>query len=147
MPAVEYDDLSRGRKQEIDLNRRMAAKRAKEAAAEGPGAGAKIADTATALREIASFRGSGTMGRETPIRQRKLDENAKRAQALADYDDLKSSGLKLFEDASASKEAGARAQGKLNPAKRMEVETEGMKKGGSVKGWGKARGARAAKVY
>ncbi len=27
------------------------------------------------------------------------------------------------------------------------VAGEGMKKGGSVKGWGKARGARAAKIY
>jgi hypothetical protein len=29
----------------------------------------------------------------------------------------------------------------------LKRESRGMKKGGAVKGWGKARGARAAKVY
>ena len=132
MPAVEYDDLSRGRKQEIDLKRRMAAKEAREAAERGPGAGATVRDVAAGIGEIAQMRDLGAYGRVRPGIQRDLNEAAKKAQALADYEDVRdTSTLRLFEDKAASKEAGARANAKLNPARRMSVEQK-YKKGGKV---------------
>jgi len=132
MPAVEYDDLSRGRKQEIDLKRRMAAKEARAAAERGPGADATVNDVLAIIGEVGQMRSPGTYGRARPGRQRDLNEAAKKAQALADYEDVRdTSALRLFEDKAASKEAGARASAKLNPARRMSVEQE-YKKGGKV---------------
>ncbi len=147
MPAVEYDDLSRGRKQEIDLARRAAAKKAREAAQAGPGADATFVDTMSAFAKMAQRLPPGHEPARPRI-QRQLDDAARAAQARADYEDVRDkSGLKLFEDPDASKEAGERAKAKMSPSRRLEIE--GMKKGGSVKakGWGKARGVRAAKVY
>jgi hypothetical protein len=145
MPAVEYDDLSRGRKQEIDLARRAAAKKAREAAQAGPGGAATFVDSMAGIAKLAQ-RLPPEYEPVRPRVQRQLDNKARAAQALADYEDLRDTpGLTLFEDPQASKEAGERAKAKVNPARRMEVKD--MKKGGAVKGWGKARGARAAKVY
>ena len=132
MPAVEYDDLSRGRKQEIDLKRRMAAKEARAAAERGPDARTKLGDALVNLPETLDFAPRSTRGSQAPRQQRALDETAKKAQALADYEDVRdTSALRLFEDKAASKEAGARASAKLNPARRMSVEQE-YKKGGKV---------------
>jgi hypothetical protein len=129
MATVEYDDLSRGRKQEIDLKRRMAAKEAREAAERGPGAGATVRDVAAGISEITRGRDLGAYGRIKPGMQRDLNEAAKKAQARADYEDVRdTSTLRLFDDLAASKEAGERAKAKITPARRMVVED--MKKGG-----------------
>jgi hypothetical protein len=129
MATVEYDDLSRGRKQEIDLKRRMAAKEARAAAERGPGAGATVRDVVAGLNEIRQGRDLGAYGRIKPGMQRDLNEAAKKAQALADYEDVRdTSTLRLFEDKAASKEAGERAKAKMTPTRRMVVED--MKKGG-----------------
>jgi hypothetical protein len=131
MATVEYDDLSRGRKQEIDLKRRMAAKEAREAAARGPGAGATVRDVAAGISEITRGLDLGAYGRIKPGMQRDLNEAAKKAQARADYEDVRdTSTLRLFDDKAASKEAGERAKAKMTPTRRMVVED--MKKGGSV---------------
>lgn len=128
MPAVEYDDLSRGRKQEIDLKRRMAAKEAREAAARGPDMGMRIGDALA--NTLPSPRKEPAV--QAVRKQRQLDDAARTAQALADYEDVRdTSTLRLFEDRAASKEAGARANARLNPARRMSVEQE-YKKGGAV---------------
>ena len=142
MPAVEYDDLSRGRKQEIDLARRAAAKKTREAAERGPDMNMRIGDALA--NTLPSPRKEPAV--QAVRKQRQLDDAARTAQARADYEDVRDkSGLTLFEDPQASKEAGVRAKAKMTPARRMVVED--MKAGGAVKGWGKARGARAAKVY
>ena len=51
--------------------------------------------------------------------------------------------LKQLEEAS---RATPKNKGKFDP-EGLDRETDGMKKGGKVKGWGKARGARKAKIY
>ena len=128
MPAVEYDDLSRGRKQEIDLKRRKAAKEAREAAERGPDMGMRVGDVLA--NTLPSPRKEPAVQAER--KQGRLDAAARAAQALADYEDVRdTSTLRLFEDKAASKEAGARASAKINPARRMSVEQE-YKKGGVV---------------
>ena len=85
--------------------------------------------------------------------QRAADLRNKVAQAKLDR--LKNSGNGLF-DAPPSKRAQLEEDkavyNKLQNLREEEAEAlekrgSGMKKGGSVRGWGKARGARKAKVY
>jgi hypothetical protein len=107
-----YDELPRGRKQEIDLKRREALKKAKDMP-ETRG-GDTVVDIARGLAKMTG-RGVSGDGSASADYQAARKETIRKAQDKADYKDV--------------------------------VDKEYKKGGMTAKGWGKARGARAAKVY
>lgn len=133
----KYDNLSRGEKQQLDLDKRARLAVAQAEADAGDSLGQRASDTVgRALRGAAALTGSQSAARkqteEDALADKRESERQRRLQEAKDSADYKERDRSLY---------GSKTPGKL---KDNEMA---LKKGGSVKGWGKARGARAAKYY
>ena len=142
--VVTYDNLSRGRKQQIDFNRRKKLKEAKDAPKSR--FGDTVSDAAAAFGGFGLMPGKGgarayyKAGRDKAIRE---------AQDKADYKDVRDSKKYdeplYFEDSSTDRNDQLADKGPLRTmrAARGETDREFKKNGGSVKGYksgGKVRG-------
>jgi len=135
MGTTTYDKLSRGRKQEIDLERRKKLKEAKDAPK------SRVGDTVSDA--AAAFGGFGLMPGKGGARadyKAGRDKAIKAAEEKAAYKDLKEKPTKLFRD----KNAKGMSDDELSKVGDFKVEK--YKNGGAVKGYGKARGAKACKM-
>jgi hypothetical protein len=133
----KYDNLSRGEKQEIDLAKRERLAAAQAEADAGDSLGQRASDIGgKVLRGAAALTGSQSAARKQDeaeaLTAKRESERQRRLQEAKDSADYKERDRSLY---------GSQTPGKL---KDNEMA---LKKGGSVKGWGKARGARKAKNY
>ena len=135
MGTTTYDKLSRGRKQEIDLERRKKLKEAKDAPKSR--VGDKVVDLAAGVSRLVGGPASGSAragyeaGRKEAVRK---------AQDKADYKDLKDKPTKLFKD------KNVKGMSDDEMSKVGDFKVEKYKNGGAVKGYGKARGAKTCKM-
>lgn len=135
MGTTTYDKLSRGRKQEIDLKRREDLKKAKDMPE------SRFSDTVVDM--AANMGGYGLMPGKANARSEykaAREEKIRKAQDKADYKDLKEKPTKFFRD------KNAEDMPLDEMLKSGEFKVEKYKKGGSIKGYGKARGGRACKM-
>ena len=133
----KYDNLSRGEKQEIDLAKRARLAEAQAEADAGDSFMQRAGDTVgRVVRGAAAATGSQSAARKQAeidaLADKRESERQRRLQEAKDSADYKERDRALY---------GSKTPGKL---KDNMLE---FKKGGSVKGWGKARGARKAKMY
>ena len=133
----KYDNLSRGEKQEIDLAKRERLAAAKAEADAGDSLMQRAGDTVgRVVRGAAAATGSQSAARKQAeidaLADKRESERQRRLQEAKDSADYKERDRSLY---------GSKTPGKL---KDNEMA---LKKGGSVKGWGMARGARKAKMY
>ena len=152
MADVKYDNLSRGRKQQIDLKRREAVKKA-EAMPES-----RWQDTAADVISAAGLTSKQKLGGGARTSYKAARDSAiqkaRDKAAYKDLEDAKKYGDRLyFSDSSKTKKqddmsADMKSDKGLQDYRVSNDETDReYKKGGAVKGWGKARGARKAKMY
>lgn len=133
----KYDNLSRGEKQQLDLDKRERLAAAQADVDAGDSFGQRASDMGgKVLRGAAAMMGSQSASRkqaeEDALKDKRESERQRRLQEAKDSADYKERDRALY---------GSKTPGKL---KDNEMA---LKKGGSVKGWGKARGARKAKMY
>ena len=135
MGTTTYDKLSRGRKQEIDLKRREDLKKAKDMPKTR--ASDTVVDVAGAVSRLVGGPASG-MARAGYEAGRKAVE--RKAQDKADYKDLKEKPTKLFRD------KNVKGMSDDDMAKVGDFKVEKYKRGGSIKGYGMARGGKVCKM-
>ena len=135
MGTTTYDKLSRGRKQEIDLKRREDLKKAKDMPKTR--ASDTVVDVAGAVSRLVGGPASG-MARAGYEAGRK--EVERKAQDKADYKDLKEKPTKLFRD------KNVKGMSDDDMAKVGDFKVEKYKRGGSIKGYGMARGGKVCKM-
>ena len=135
MGTTTYDKLSRGRKQEIDLKRREDLKKAKDMPKTR--ASDTVVDVAGAVSRLVG--GPGATGARAGYEAGRKEVERK-AQDKADYKDLKGKPTKLFRD------KNVKGMSDDDMAKVGDFKVEKYKRGGSVKGYGKARGGKACKI-
>ena len=133
----KYDNLSRGEKQALDLAKRERLKQAQAEADAGDSLGQRASDVAgKVLRGLAAATGVPAAARkqaeEDALTAKRESERQRRLQEAKD---------------SANYSERARALYPSKTAGKIDDNMPSFKKGGSVKGWGMARGARKAKVY
>jgi hypothetical protein len=133
----KYDNLSRGEKQQLDLSKRARLAEAQVEADAGDTLGQRASDIGgKVLRGAAALTGSQSAAR-------KQEE----AEALtAKRESERQRRLQEAKDSANYKERDRTLYGSETPAKLKDNQLD-FKKGGSVKGWGMARGARKAKMY
>lgn len=135
MGTTTYDKLSRGRKQEIDLKRREDLKKAKDMPKTR--ASDTVVDVAGAVSRLVG--GPGAAGARAGYEAgRKAVE--REAQDKADYKDLKEKPTKLFRD------KNVKGMSDDDMAKVGDFKVEKYKRGGSIKGYGMARGGKVCKM-
>jgi hypothetical protein len=120
--TTTYDNLSRGRKQEIDLKRRKDVKDAKDMPKSRMGDA--VMDASGALGSLVG----GPRGSARADYKAGRDEKIKRAEDKAEYKDLKRKPTKLFRD------KNVKGMSDDEMSKMREFKVEENKKGGSVKG-------------
>ena len=131
--TTTYDNLSRGRKQEIDLKRRKDVKDAKDMPK------SRMRDTVVdASGALSSLIGSSLPSARKTYKAGR-DEKIKRAEDKAEYKDLKQKPTKLFRD----KNVKGMSDDEMASLGEFEVQEKkhggsikGMKHGGSVRGDG-----------
>jgi hypothetical protein len=122
-----FDKLSPAKQAEL---REAAQKRVNETDAERkPGFGARLMGTLTDLNPVLSEKSKqqrrDMAAEETRIREERYNDAKRRAEELGN----------------------PKSRALYEADKPQKIGSDLFKKGGAVKGWGKARGARAAKVY
>ena len=128
MGTTTYDKLSRGRKQEIDLERRKKLKEAKDTPK------SRVSDTVVDLaRGVSSLVGGPVAGASRAGYEAGRKAAVGMAQDKADYKDLKDKPTKLFRD----KNVEGMSDDEI--AKLGEFKVEKYKKGGKVRGAGIAK--------
>jgi len=139
MGTTTYDKLSRGRKQEIDLERRKKLKEAKNKPK------SRAVDLAADVlqgmgRAVHGDKINPGAGSERARYKTNRENAIREAQNKADYKDLKGKPTKLFKD----KNVEGMSDDEMSKVGDFKVEK--YKNGGAVKGYGKARGAKACKM-
>ena len=128
MGTTTYDKLSRGRKQEIDLERRKKLKEAKDMPK------SRVSDTVADLaRGVSTLVGGPVTGAARASYEIGRKQAVREAQDKADYKDLKDKPTKLFKD----KNVEGMSDDEMSKVGDFKVQK--YKKGGSV-----ARGGGAA---
>lgn len=121
MGTTTYDKLSRGRKQEIDLERRKKLKEAKDMPK------SRVSDTVVDLaRGVSSLVGGPFTGLARAGYEAGRKEVVRKAQDKADYKDLKDKPTKLFKD----KNVEGMSDDEMSKVGDFKVQK--YKKGGSV---------------
>jgi len=131
--TTTYNNLSRGRKQEIDLKRRKDVKDAKDTPESRMGDA--VIDASGALGSLVG----GPRGSARKTYKAGRNEKIKRAEDKAEYKDLKQKPTKLFRD----KNVKGMSDDEMASLSEFEVQknkhggsVKGMKHGGSVRGDG-----------
>lgn len=128
MGTTTYDKLSRGRKQEIDLERRKKLKEAKDMPK------SRASDTVVGLaRGVSSLVGGPFTGSARAGYEAGRKEVVRKAQDKADYKDLKDKPTKLFKD----KNVKGMSDDAMSEVGDFKVQD--YKKGGKVRGAGIAK--------
>ena len=121
MGTTTYDKLSRGRKQEIDLERRKKLKEAKDMPK------SRVSDTVADLaRGVSTLVGGPVSGAARASYEIGRKQAVREAQDKADYKDLKDKPTKLFKD------KNVKGMSDDEMSKVGDFKVQKYKKGGSV---------------